>query len=222
MFTTLPKVFNISEQVSIASEYLYYLRSVKHQKDRLHFRRNMRRMGVLLGYELSKFLQYRSLAVETPLAKTEAKVLADQIVISPILRAGLSLSEGILEVFDQANITFVGSYRKERNHGKDLEIAVDYLSVSPLKGRILIMCDPMLASGSSMLTALQSLVHADDQPKSIHVVCLIATKVGIEKVQSFSENIYIWCGALDPELNDHKHIVPGLGDAGDLAYGNKR
>lgn len=222
MLTDLPKVFNLSEHSSIASEYLYYLRSEKHQRDRLHFRRNMRRIGVLLGYEISKSLSYKSVEVETPLAKTEAKILADEIVISPILRAGLAIYEGLLEVFDRANITFVGSYRKEENPDGELEIAVDYLSVSPLKDRVLIMCDPMLASGSSMLTALKALVRPEDRPKSIHVLCLIATKYGIEKLRSFSQNIHIWCAALDPELNVYKHIVPGLGDAGDLAYGNKR
>lgn len=222
MSVDLPKVFNLSAHSSIATEYLYYMRSEKHQRNRLHFRRNMRRIGVLLGYEISRCLNYRDLEVKTPLATAKARVLADELVISPILRAGLALYEGLLEVFDCADSTFVGSYRKAEDGGGDLEIAVDYLSVSSLKNRVLIMCDPMLASGSSMLTALQSLVYPEDKPSSIHVVCLIATPVGIEKVRSFDPNVHIWCGALDPELNQHKHIVPGLGDAGDLAYGHKR
>lgn len=217
-----PFVFNLSDQSSIVANYLYQMRSTALQKDRMRFRRNMRRVGAMLGYELSKTLHYEKVPVTTPLADAAVPILKERIVLSPILRAGLALYDGLADVFDEADTAFIGSYRKGEQAGGNIEIAIDYLSVAPLAGSVLIMCDPMLASGTSVLQCLQALLSPNDIPKSIHIVSALATPEAIQRIASLGEKVHIWCAAIDPELNDKKYIVPGLGDAGDLSYGDKR
>ncbi len=214
-------IHNLSEQNSVFNHFLYQIRDIELQKDPLRFRRNIERMGEILAYEISKTLDYKTQEVTTPLASLEMNVLQSKIVISSVLRAGLPLHQGLLNYFDSVQNAFVGSYRKYHKDNT-FEIESGYLSAPPMNGKILILADPMLASGSSMVLAYKDLC-AEDKPLHTHIVTLIAAREGIEYLQENipPKNFTLWVGAVDDELTAKSYIVPGLGDAGDLAYGSK-
>ena len=212
-------LFNLSAQQSIANQFVAELRDVNIQKDRMRFRRNMERIGEVLAYELSKILDYEEKEVETPLGIANTVFPKDRIVLATILRAGLPLHQGMLNVFDQADNAFVSAYRKHHKDGT-FEINLEYVSCPSLEDCVLIICDPMLATGASMALAAKQLEEYGT-PKSIHVVTAIASTYGLEYVQRMIPKANVWIGALDEELTAKSYIVPGLGDAGDLSYGEK-
>lgn len=223
----MAKVFSLTTDAHIARVYLHRLRSVELQQNKANFRKSIRRIGFMLGAELSKTLTYTSCTVRTPLADAQSWQLVDRVVLVPILRAGLALYDGLLDMFDEADSIFIGSYRKEgaeKKIGSGLcshqDVAVDYLSYTKLDGGVCVLCDPMLATGSS-LVACMSAMFARNKAKysALHVVCVVATQQGIDTVRQVYPDAHIWCAAIDPQLNDKNYIVPGLGDAGDLCYG---
>lgn len=210
----------ISNNNSVFNHFLAEIRDLSVQQDSMRFRRNMERIGEVIAYELSKHLNYATSSVTTPLGEAEVGLVADQLVIGTILRAGLPLHQGVLNYFDRAQNAFVSAYRK---HHKDntFEIAVEYLSSPDLDGKVLILTDPMLATGSSMVLAFKALLKKG-APKHVHIVSAIASREGLAYVEkNMPENTTVWVGAVDDELTVQSYIVPGLGDAGDLAYGVK-
>ncbi len=212
-------VVNLSDQHSLVSNWVGELRNVDVQSDRMRFRRNLERIGEIAAYEISKELPWEEIEIQTPLGVTLTKALVTQPVLATILRAGLAMHQGILNYFDRADNAFVSAYRKHHRDGT-YEINVEYMSCPCLDGIILIISDPMLATGSSLVKSIQAMV-ADGQPAQIHFVSAIACTVGIDYVQREIPGIKIWCGTIDDELTAKGYIVPGLGDAGDLAYGTK-
>jgi uracil phosphoribosyltransferase len=212
-------VVNLSEQYSLLCDWISEIRDHEIQLDRMRFRRNLERIGEVAAYEISKTLAFTDKEVQTPLGTTMAKVLRAQPVITPILRAGLPLHQGLLNFFDKADNGFISAYRKHQRDGT-FEIRLDYISCPELEGRVVIVADPMLATGASLVKTIQYL-REEGHPAEIHVVVAIACTVGIEYVLREEPNCRIWCGAIDDELTAKGYIVPGLGDAGDLAYGNK-
>lgn len=214
-------VFILSEQVSVFNQFLAEVRDVHVQADPLRFRRNLERMGEIFAYEISRHLVFREGEVQTPLGVAPAKILADEVVVASVLRAGLPLHHGILNFFDRARNAFIAAYRK---HHKDdgFEIRLEYVSTPNLSGKKLILCDPMLATGQSMVEAYKALVDQAGRPDAVHVVAIVASEEGLAYARRYlPENTFFWLGAVDPELNAKAYIVPGLGDAGDLAYGGK-
>jgi uracil phosphoribosyltransferase len=211
----------LSEQTSILNQYIAEIRDKYIQQDRIRFRRNMERIGEFFAYEISKTLPYKNTITETVLAEANTLTLAEQPVIATILRAGLPLHTGILNVFDGAQNAFVSAFRK---HHKDntFEIQIEYLSSPDLDNKVLILTDPMLATGSSMVLAYKALL-SKGKPKHTHIVAVIASKEGVEYVKKHmpDNNYTLWLAAVDEELTAHSYIVPGLGDAGDLAFGEK-
>lgn len=212
-------LINLSEQHSLVSNWMSEIRDVSTQNDRMRFRRNLERLGEVAAYEISKTLAWKEEEVTTPLGVSTCKVLAQQPVLATILRAGLPLHQGLLNYFDRADNAFITAYRKHHRDGT-FEISLDYVTSPELDGRILILADPMLATGASLVKTLQQL-NAEGQPLEIHVVCAIASTVGIEYLKRNEPRVKIWCGAIDEELTAKSYIVPGLGDAGDLAFGAK-
>lgn len=212
-------VTNLSSGDSIVCQYMAELRDISIQSDRMRFRRNLERIAEVAGYEISKLLEWKEQRIQTPLASTTVRVLARQPLICNILRAGLPMHQGLLNVFDKADNAFVSAYRKHDAQGKFI-IELEYLSCPELEGRTLIIADPMLATGSSMALTLKALFRLG-KPAEVHVVTAIATTIGIEKVLTEIPEANIWAGDIDSELNDKAYIVPGLGDAGDLAFGTK-
>jgi uracil phosphoribosyltransferase len=212
-------VINLSEQHSLISNWVNEVRDEEIQKDRMRFRRNLERIGEVAAYEISKSLAFIEKEVETPLGTASAKVLKDQPVLATILRAGLPLHQGLLNYFDKADNAFISAYRKHNKDGS-FEISLDYISCPELENRVVIISDPMLATGSSLVKTIQYL-RDEGHPSEIHVVVAIACTVGIEYVKRSEPNVKIWCGAIDEELTAKGYIVPGLGDAGDLAFGTK-
>lgn len=211
----------LTEQNSILNQYIAEIRDENIQKDRIRFRRNMERIGEYFAYEISKTLVYNNTITTTVLGEAETKTIADQPVIGTILRAGLPLHHGLLNIFDNAQNAFVSAYRK---HHKDnsFEIQIEYLSSPSLDDKILILTDPMLATGSSMVLAYKALL-TKGKPKHTHIVAVISSRAGLEYVKAHmpDQNYTLWLAAVDEELTAHSYIVPGLGDAGDLAYGEK-
>ncbi|OYW19537.1 MAG: uracil phosphoribosyltransferase [Sphingobacteriales bacterium 12-47-4] len=212
-------VVNLSEQHSLISNWVAELRDVEIQGDRLRFRQNLERIGEVAAYEISKTLPWIEKEVQTPLGSSPSKILKEQPVLATILRAGLPLHNGLLHFFDRADNAFIAAYRKHQKDGS-FEISLEYLSSPDLEDRILIISDPMLATGSSLVKTIH-LMKEEGNPKEIHIVCAIACTVGIEYVRRESPGVKIWCGDIDDELTAKGYIVPGLGDAGDLAYGAK-
>src|SRR5215475_5809160 len=212
-------VINLSEQHSLVSNWIAEIRDVEVQKDRMRFRRNLERIGEVAAFEISKTLPYVEKEVQTPLGTATVKVLKDQPVITTILRAGLPLHQGLLNFFDKADNGFISAYRKHQRDGS-FEIRLDYISCPELEGRVVIVSDPMLATGASLVKTIQYL-REEGHPAEIHVVVAIACTVGIEYVLRSEPRCHVWCGAIDDELTATGYIVPGLGDAGDLAYGSK-
>jgi len=213
-------VTNLSAKHSLLTNWISELRHTEVQTDRMRFRRNLERIGEVIAYEISKTLPWEEKEIQTPLGIHSSKVLKEQPVLATILRAGLPLHQGLLNYFDKADNAFISAYRKHRRDGS-FEINLEYLSAASLEGRILIICDPMLATGASLVAALQALSDSG-KPAQIHIVSAIAASVGIEYVKrEFGEKFYLWCGDIDDELTAKGYIVPGLGDAGDLAFGPK-
>ena len=213
-------IHNLSEQNSIFIQFISEIRDKSIQKDAMRFRRNLERIGEVLGYELSKKLSYSKQETITPLGVSASELLDEQPVIATILRAGLPLHQGVLNYFDKAENSFISAYRKHHKSG-EFEIHVDYLASPSIEGKTLIITDPMLATGQSMLTVYKALLQMGS-PKKIHLVIAIASQEAVDVVMSkMPRNTELWVGAIDSELTAQSYIVPGLGDAGDLAYGKK-
>jgi uracil phosphoribosyltransferase len=212
-------VINLSKEHSLVSNWVAELRDINIQDDRMRFRRNLERIGEVAAYEISKRLPYIEKQIQTPLGTAVCEVLTEQPILTTILRAGLALHQGLLNFFDKADNAFVSAYRKHNPDGS-FNIVLEYLSCPEIDGRILIISDPMLATGSSLVKTIQYLKE-EGQPEAIHIVTAIACTVGIEFVRREVPEAIIWCGDIDDELTAKGYIVPGLGDAGDLAYGAK-
>lgn len=196
------------------------MRDNRIQKDSMRFRRNLERTGEIIAYELSKTLDYDDQEIETPLGNAPSQLLADQPVIATILRAGMPLHQGLLNYFDQAENAFISAYRKHTT-AEEFEIEIEYLSSPSIDEKVLIICDPMLATGGSMVLAYRAMLKRG-VPREIHVVATIASAEGLEYVRkNFPDGTKFWIGDVDDELTAQAYIVPGLGDAGDLAYGSK-
>jgi len=211
----------LGEKRSLFGQFLAEIRDVSIQQDRLRFRRNLERIGEVFALEISRVLDYKTVAVETPLGTANCQVLEEQPVVASILRAGLPLHQGLLNYFDRAENTFISAYRKHHGDADSFDVEIEYLSSPSLDNRVVILCDPMLATGSSMVLAYKALLERGT-PRHVHVVAAIASKQGVEfTIRSLPENITLWLGAVDPELTSRAYIVPGLGDAGDLAFGTK-
>jgi len=217
----MPSVRIIAEkQNSVLNQFISEIRDHVIQKDRLRFRRNLERCGEIFAYEISKELPYKKKEITTPLGLSQDHVLSDQPVLITILRAGLPLHQGLLNVFDHADNGYISAYRKHHKDGT-FDIKLEYLACPSLEGRTIILSDPMLATGSSMVLAYKALL-AKGKPKHCHIVSLIASTEGVEYAQKhLPKNTTIWLGAVDEEMTAQSYIVPGLGDAGDLAFGNK-
>lgn len=216
------KVINLSEHNSVLNMYLREIRDVDIQKDSLRFRQNIERIGEVMAIEVSKALSYEPTDVQTPLGIAKVHTISDSIVLATILRAGLPLHQGFLNIFDHAENAFLSAYRRVGKDG-ELEIVAEYMAAPSIDGKVLIVADPMLATGMSMEVGYQALLK-HGKPKHTHLCCAIATPQAIECVRealSDSPDVTIWCAAVDPVLNEKKYIVPGLGDAGDLCYGIK-
>jgi uracil phosphoribosyltransferase len=210
----------IGNHNSVFNSYIAEIRDEVIQKDSLRFRRNIERLGEIISYEMSKTFEYETREVTTSLGIANVSMMKDQPVIASILRAGLPLHQGILNYFDKAENAFISAYRRHHKNGT-FDIHLEYLASPDLTGKELILCDPMLATGSSIVMTYKALL-ARGIPKHTHIVTLIASADGLEYAKkNFPENVTIWCGAVDEELTAKSYIVPGLGDAGDLAYGTK-
>ena len=213
-------VIDLSKKNSLLNHWVAELRDVHVQNDRMRFRRNIERIGEVAAYELSKTLQFKPVEVTTPLGIAPTQLLTEQPVLATILRAGLPLHQGMLNYFDKADNAFISAYRKHHPDGS-FEISLEYLSCPNLNDRVLILCDPMLATGASLVETIQA-IQKTYTPAQIHIVVTIASQKGIEHVEKeLGADTPIWCAAIDPILNDKSYIVPGLGDAGDLAFGTK-
>lgn len=212
----------ISEKNSILNHFLSQLREVTIQKDKMRFRKNIERIGEIMAYELSKTLEYKDLAVQTPLGIKNTTTIAEPVVLCSVLRAGLALHQGFMNFFDDAENGFVSAYRHHYDNDDKFEILVEYQAAPSLEGKYLILIDPMLATGQSLVAVLHKL-HLEQKPKEIHIATVVAAPEGIAYLQeNLPSHCHLWVAALDEKLNEHNYIVPGLGDAGDLAYGNKQ
>jgi uracil phosphoribosyltransferase len=214
-------VHTLAEHSSILNQFISEIRDQNIQQDRIRFRRNMERIGEIFAYEISKTLDYGKSVTQTVLGEAETKKLTEQPVVATILRAGLPLHAGILNIFDSAQNAFVSAYRKHHKNNT-FDIQIEYLSSPKLDDKVLILVDPMLATGSSMVLSYKALL-TKGKPKHTHIVSVIASREGVEYLRSHmpDNNYTLWLGAVDEELTAHAYIVPGLGDAGDLAFGEK-
>ena len=215
------KVINFAESNTIISQYMSELRDVTIQSDRLRFRRNLERIGQIMAYEISKTIDYKQVEVKTPLGIANCNRIADKVVLATIFRAGVPFHLGFLNYFDDAENAFVSAYRKYKEK-ENFDICIEYLASPNLDDKVLIIADPMLATGASMELSYRTLL-SKGTPRHIHVASVIASQKAIDYVQETfpAENTTIWVGAIDDKINAHSYIVPGLGDAGDLAYGVK-
>lgn len=215
------QVKHLTTQDSLLSRFIAEMRDVEIQGDALRFRRNVERVGEVMAYEISKYLSYTTQSVKTPLGTAQCSFISDTVVLGTILRAGLSFHQGFLSYFDKAENAFVSAYRKHKDR-LNFDIFIEYIASPSLEGKTLILVDPMLATGSSMELAYKAL-QTKGMPREVHLASIIASQNAVDYLQNQlpHENITLWVAAIDPELNDHAYIVPGLGDAGDLAYGTK-
>ena len=215
------KVIDFSQTNSILNQYISEIRNVEVQNDRLRFRRNIERIGEIMAYEISKEFHYSTKDIQSPLGIAPMNTPDDQIVISTILRAGLPFHQGFLRYLDNAENAFVSAYRKYKDR-LNFDIHIEYIASPHLTGKTLIISDPMLATGSSMELSYQAML-TKGHPAEIHVASIIASQHALDHIKSVfpEDKTTIWCAAIDPEINEHSYIVPGLGDAGDLAYGEK-
>ncbi len=215
-------VHNLSERNSLLNNFLKEIRSVEIQKDSMRFRRNLERIAEILSYELSKGLNYFSEDVQTPFSKVQINTVSDQLVVASILRAGIPFHQGVLNYFDKAENAFVSAFRNynDATH-TTFDISVEYIASPDLNGKTLILCDPMLATGGSMELSYKALL-SKGTPQKVHILSLIASRQAIDYIQRcLPENTSVWVAAIDPDLNERSYIIPGLGDAGDLAFGCK-
>lgn len=218
--TLFQMVINLSKEHSLVSNWVSEIRDVNIQQDRLRFRRNLHRIASVGGYEISKELEWTERLVTTPLGTSRCRVLKHQPILATILRAGLAMHEGLLDYFDKADNAFISAFRKHNKNDDSFEISLDYISCPDMNGRVVIICDPMLATGASLAKTIRCIKDAG-VPSAVHIVCALACTVGIERVLASEPDAHIWCGDIDSELTSKGYIVPGLGDAGDLAYGAK-
>ncbi|MBT2562705.1 MULTISPECIES: uracil phosphoribosyltransferase [Pedobacter] len=212
-------IFDVSKTKSIANTFIAELRDENIQKDSMRFRKNMERLGEFFAYEISKSLEYTIQEIVTPLGVSSCEVLTQQPVLATILRAGLPLQQGLLNIFDKAECCFISAYRKVKKSG-DFVIQMDYISTPDLEGKVLIMADPMLATGQSMVMCCKELINRY-KIAELHIVAAIASTEGVAHVRANLPKAKLWLGAIDEEMTSKSYIVPGLGDAGDLAYGEK-
>ena len=216
-------IHNLGEKDSVFNQYMAELRDAVIQQDRMRFRRNLERIGEIMAYEISKTFEYDDEEVTTPLGIKEIRTMHEQPVIATILRAGLPFHNGMLSMFDHADSAFIAAYRKYDKNEEDSEIRVEYYSTPDLDDRILILCDPLLATGESIVKTLEGLLD-DMQPKHIHIAVAVASQDGLDYVQSrlSRQSVTLWVGSIDEELTARAYVVPGMGDVGDLAFGEKR
>lgn len=217
-------VINLSEQPSLLSRYLKEIRSTDIQRDSLRFRRNIERIGELMAFEISKRLAYKRETVQTPLDRADVLDIESQVVLATIFRAGLPFHQGFLNMFDSAENAFLSAYRRvahDESGNEYLEIVSEYLAAPRLDGKTLLLVDPMLATGMSMEVAYKALL-THGLPRETHIACVIGTNQALDYLErNMSTDTTVWCAAIDPKLNEKKYIVPGLGDAGDLCFGEK-
>jgi uracil phosphoribosyltransferase len=214
-------IHNLSHKNSLLNQFIAEIRDAEIQKDSMRFRRNLERIGEIFAYEISKSMQYHEDETTTPLGVAVTRQLSEQPVIAAILRAGLPLHNGVLNYFDHAQNAFISAYRRHHKNNS-LEIMLEYIACPDINDKTVILCDPMLASGSSVIVTYKALL-AKGQPRHTHIVTAIASTQGLDHVRANmpDTNYTLWCGAIDEELTAQAYIVPGLGDAGDLAYGDK-
>ena len=217
------KINNLEKTDSVFNQYMAELRDAVIQQDRMRFRRNLERIGQIMAYEISKSFEYDDEEVTTPLGIKQIRTMHEQPVIATILRAGLPFHNGMLSMFDQADSAFIAAYRKYDKNEEDSEIRVEYFSSPDIEDRILILCDPLLATGESIVKTLNGLME-DMMPKEIHIAVAVASQDGLDYVERTMSRlpITIWVGSVDEELTARAYVVPGIGDVGDLAYGEKR
>lgn len=215
-------IINFANTPSLVSRYMLELRDVDIQKDPLRFRHNLERIGQIMAYEISKRIDYRPVDVTTPLGVAPCLTPADDIVIGTILRAGLPLHQGFLSYFDRAENAFVSAYRKYREGSDKFDVLIEYLASPGIEGKVLLLVDPMLATGTSMELGYRALLTRGT-PKHIHLASVIASQQAVDYVKTTfpADRTTLWVGAIDERLNEHSYIIPGLGDAGDLAFGTK-
>ena len=216
------EIINLELQDSLFNQVLAEVRDVEIQQDRMRFRRNLERIGEIMAYEISKTMEYETKEVVTPLGVKEVRVLAEQPVLATILRAGLPFHQGMLNMFDKADNAFIAAYRKY-DKDDDSQIRVEYFSSPDLEGRVLVVCDPLLATGESLVKTIDGLLGDFTEPKHIHIAVAVASSDGLEHVRRNMSRrpVTIWVGSVDDELTARAYVVPGLGDAGDLAFGAK-
>ncbi|GGH37941.1 uracil phosphoribosyltransferase [Mangrovimonas yunxiaonensis] len=215
------QIHNLSETNSILNTFIAEMRDVTIQKDAMRFRKNIERTGEILGYELSKTLTYNKANIASPLGTAQTNQIDDTIVLCSILRAGVPLHNGLLNYFDQAENAFISAYRHHKHNPESFEIIVEYLACPTLEGKTLILADPMLATGQSMVATYEAL-KPFGTPKSVHLVSVIGAQQGVDFVSKhFNSETHLWIATIDKDLNEKGYIVPGLGDAGDLAFGQK-
>lgn len=215
-------IYNLGKENSIINQYTSELRDINIQKDSMRFRKNLKRVGALIGYEISKKLEYTVNEVVTQLGVANVPTLTENPVLGGIMRAGIPLHEGLLSIFDKSDNAFISAYRKYRKNGT-FDIQIEYLSSPDLSGKTLILADPMMATGQSMLLAYKELINRCGQPAHTHFVSVLASSEGVDVLKKSLPNdtFSLWVCAIDDELTAQAYIVPGLGDAGDLAYGKK-
>lgn len=214
-------IHNLSLQNSVLNTFISEIRDKTIQKDSMRFRRNIERIGEVLGYELSKKLNFKPSEIETPLGKSQTDLLKNDIVLCSILRAGVPLHNGLLNYFDAAENAFISAYRHHKHNPESFEIIVEYLACPNLENKTLILADPMLATGQSMIATFEAL-KPFGTPKEVHLVSVIGAKEGVDFVsEAFGSDVHLWIAVIDDKLNDKGYIIPGLGDAGDLAFGKK-
>lgn len=215
------EIINFDNSPSLVSQYLTELRDIKVQNDMLRFRRNLERIGQIMAYEISKCIRYKTVTIDTPLAKCDCRVIEDNIVLATIFRAGIPFHQGFLDYFDSAENAFVSAYRKYKEK-ENFDVFIEYIASPDINGKTLVIVDPMLATGTSMELSYRALL-TKGTPARIHLVSVIASQKAVDYIgDHFPGDITtLWTGAIDPVINEHSYIVPGLGDAGDLAYGTK-
>ncbi len=215
------KIYHLARQRSILNKFLLEIRDKNIQKDSMRFRRNIERIGEILGYEISKKLNYTEKQIITPLGAKPMDVLSEEVVLCSILRAGLPLHNGLLNYFDDSENAFISAYRHHPNNDEHFEIVVEYFASPPIDGKTLLLIDPMLATGRSLVSVYEAL-QKYGKPKEIHIVSVIGSLDGIDFIKShFPVNTSLWIADIDNKLNNKGYILPGLGDAGDLAFGEK-
>lgn len=214
-------IHNLSEEDSILNSFISEIRDIDIQSDRMRFRRNIERIGEVLCYEMSKTLDFAAKTITTPLGTSETRLINEDIVLCSILRAGVPLHNGLLNYFDDAENAFISAYRHHKENPETFEIIVEYLACPSLEGKTLILADPMLATGQSMVATFKAL-QPFGTPKNIHLVSIIGAQDGVDLINNhFGKDTHLWIAAIDKTLSDKGYIVPGLGDAGDLAFGKK-